>query len=361
MSNDTYNTEPFNPNWHPSRRALIDYQAANYANMAAIALLAYDSLLTAPQARKHIFQRKFNIITLLYFLAQYGTLCELILNFVLEVDKTVATSRKCRRLYQSMASYATEAPLFLQSTFRICNPINLTYYLVFAAAGVGIQGLLLGRAYAAAYRNRKIMAALGTIFLISIGLAIGFVRWWRYDAFQGAGFTTLIFERRPWRPQEEECPSASFLFAKASFVLLHSIISAWSFADALSLKLARVGLQPQVTKKKLLKLQIPKSHQPLELILFWNSRRFLFQLRETAEPKDYILTTTETVSTTIWRTKGIIGGFRNLTQTILNELGDSEILTTRTDIEMAPRGVPPPTPPVALDELERRHDVINTT
>ncbi|KIJ52910.1 hypothetical protein M422DRAFT_43144 [Sphaerobolus stellatus SS14] len=84
MSDDTYNTEPLNPNWHPSIQALVDYQAANYANVAAI----------ASQAWKYIFQRKFNIITLLYILAQYGTLCELILTFILEVDETVATSTK---------------------------------------------------------------------------------------------------------------------------------------------------------------------------------------------------------------------------------------------------------------------------
>ncbi|KIJ49816.1 hypothetical protein M422DRAFT_246186 [Sphaerobolus stellatus SS14] len=348
MSDDTYDTEPLNPNWHPSIQALVNYQAANYTNVAAIALIGYDSLLTAPQAWKYIFQRKFNIITLLYILAQYGTLCELILTFILEVDETVATSTKC-------------------IIRQICNPINLTYYLVFAAAGVGIQGLLLGRAYAAAYRNRKIMAALGMIFLINVGLATSLVGWWRCDAFQGAGFTTLgmtihisceisivVFDigvlatilYHTWDLRKASLASPNggisigVLFVRQG-VFRFVIISAWSFADALSLKLARPSAAG-------IDFFLEFAISPILL------GRFLFQLRETAEPKDQISTSTENALTIIWRTKGIIGAFRNIEQTILSELGDNEIpFTTRTDIEMTPRNLPPTNPHISIeDELE---------
>jgi len=279
MSNNTFAPQPWDPSWHPSLQALKDYQASNYVGIAAITLLLYDTndtILTAPDAVKYIYSRKFTVISWLYILAQYGAICQLVFNW---------------------AVFTNTLTGWVANT---CNALNLTYYLTFIASAVGIQGLLFSRAYAVAPRNRIVTGILGTLYLVNIGIAFSLLRWWKCDTPQGDDFTTIsaigqislvLFDIgvlstilyhtlsliRQQRNQEGHSSSLSALFIRQG-VFRFVIISAWSLGDALAYKLARPSASGSDTT-----LEIALS--PILL------GRFLFQLRQAAETTDNLTET----------------------------------------------------------------------
>ncbi|GJJ16049.1 hypothetical protein Clacol_010328 [Clathrus columnatus] len=126
----TFAPEPWDPTWHPTLQARIDYQASHYAGMAAIAVLFYDTILTIPEAVEYIYLRKFTLISWFYVIAQYA---------------------------------------------------------------IGIQGLLFSRAYAVAPKNRIISGLLGCLFLMNLGVALSLLRWWKCDAPESDDYTTTYF------------------------------------------------------------------------------------------------------------------------------------------------------------------------
>ncbi|GJJ16066.1 hypothetical protein Clacol_010345 [Clathrus columnatus] len=93
------------------------------------------------------------------------------------------------------------------------------------------KGLLYSRAYAVAPKNRIITGLLGSLFLMSFGVALSLLRWWKCDTPENNDYTTT----RRQQPHEENSASLSVLFIRQGEL----IISAWSLGDAISFKLAR--------------------------------------------------------------------------------------------------------------------------
>ncbi|KAF8572827.1 hypothetical protein K439DRAFT_1569145 [Ramaria rubella] len=120
--------------------ALIQEQSDNiaqkYVAVTALALLAYDTLLTFPSEVRFIWHKKFRLGTILYLLAHYSALLQFLLTVYLDF-----------------------------ATF----PSLQTYSALELLPEIGAQGLLFARAYAISGHNKLVfvvLALLGTTAIV---------------------------------------------------------------------------------------------------------------------------------------------------------------------------------------------------
>lgn len=260
-------------------QATKDSQAYGYVIFAALTLIIYDTILTAPRSIEYLRTRRvIYVVPVLYACAQFGTMGSLVFS-----------------AFQS-PSISTSA----------CNGLSFLQFLFFGFAAIGIQGLLFGRAYAVAPHNKKSLILLGLIYMVNVGTAFGFFKWWMCnDSYlEGNSFSTLsiigeaslvafdigvlvitlyhawvvhgasrVF-RVSWRPQaqatgigEQTPESLTTLFIRQG-IFRFMLIAAWSTADICAYKFVRST--------------ITGVDEPLEMAISpIMLGRFLFQLRKT--------------------------------------------------------------------------------
>ncbi|KAF8471536.1 hypothetical protein JB92DRAFT_3134975 [Gautieria morchelliformis] len=66
-------------------QAMSDSLAINYVDIATLALLAYDTLLTLPSEITYIWHRRVRLGTVLYLLARYPALLAFIISVYLDI------------------------------------------------------------------------------------------------------------------------------------------------------------------------------------------------------------------------------------------------------------------------------------
>ncbi|KAF8579755.1 hypothetical protein K439DRAFT_1620295 [Ramaria rubella] len=113
-----------------------DNMAQNYVFVAALTLLAYDTLLTFPYEVKFIWHKKFRLGTILYLLACYPT--------------------RLRSLLDGYLGFAN-------------FPSLQTYNALDVLPAIGVQGLLFARAYAISGHHKLVfvvLALLGTTAIV---------------------------------------------------------------------------------------------------------------------------------------------------------------------------------------------------
>ncbi|KAF8579117.1 hypothetical protein K439DRAFT_1620803 [Ramaria rubella] len=130
--------------------ALIQEQSDGMAfNYVEIAAFTYDTLLTFPTEVRFIWHKKFRLGTMLYLLARYSALLEVLLTVYLD--------------------FAVFPSLQLGITNRTCNSVLYLTHAVELLPPVGVQGLLFARAYAISSHKQLIfvvLALLGTIAIV---------------------------------------------------------------------------------------------------------------------------------------------------------------------------------------------------
>ncbi|KAF8574553.1 hypothetical protein K439DRAFT_1624233 [Ramaria rubella] len=134
-----------------------DIMAFTYVDVAAFALLTYDSLLTFPSELRFIWHKKFKLGTILYLLARYPALLQLLIT-----------------VYWDFGAFPS-SQLFSNTDIQTCNSV-----LYFACAleflpVIGVQGLLFARAYAIASHKKLVfimLALLGTTAIVLSMIAI---------------------------------------------------------------------------------------------------------------------------------------------------------------------------------------------
>ncbi|KAF8585187.1 hypothetical protein K439DRAFT_1616140 [Ramaria rubella] len=119
----------------------------------AVTAFVYDTLLTFPSEVRCIWQKKFQLGTILYILARYATLLELLLS-VFNIFATIPS---------------------LQVYLKTCNAVlHFTNALGFLPE-IGVQGLLFARAYAISSHKKVVfvvLSLLGTIAIVCSMVAI---------------------------------------------------------------------------------------------------------------------------------------------------------------------------------------------
>ncbi|KAF8488345.1 hypothetical protein JB92DRAFT_3016983 [Gautieria morchelliformis] len=119
----------------------------NYVQIASLALLSYDTLVTLSSEVTYIWPQKLRLGTVFYLLSRYAALLVLIFSVIVNLSSLVTSLNVCNIM------------------FRIPGGLNLL-------AVTGEQGLLLARAYAISKRNKVVLWALGLVYISTLGLTV---------------------------------------------------------------------------------------------------------------------------------------------------------------------------------------------
>jgi len=110
-----------------------DFLVLNYCDLAAFVVLIYDISLTLDDEVKYIWRGRLSFMSIAYLLARYICLLELALVLVGN---------------------------FINTSDEACTSLEYTYNTVFLLFALGMYGLIFGKAYAVAYRERLLLGLL---------------------------------------------------------------------------------------------------------------------------------------------------------------------------------------------------------
>ncbi|KAF8488294.1 hypothetical protein JB92DRAFT_1435125 [Gautieria morchelliformis] len=123
---------------------VISYiRAVTYVDVAALALVAYDTLLTLPSEITYIWHRKVRLGSVLYLLARYPI-------FLMGI----------------IGVYTDTANVIMSHSSSVCNSLMRLQDCLVIVALPGIEGLLWARIYAMSHHNRGMRWMLGALCLL---------------------------------------------------------------------------------------------------------------------------------------------------------------------------------------------------